>query len=675
METNRGGQGVFIASIVGVILLIFLGWFFFKSDENLDKQAHYDDSSILAKIAALENEIDSLPETLKDYVTDQVNELLGKQPVANEGETGPAGMAGTNGSAGADGRDGATGPRGPSGPSGTASCPNGNCVSLQPTSPGTQETGSINISGTLTAGFLNGDGSSITNVDAVTLNGQTASFYQNASNINTGTLSDARLSANVSLLGSSIQNAEVDNDLSISSAGSVDWTALTNYPSACAAGQAVTTINDTLTCSAFAVGGDITLQNAYNNGSTIQTSNARDISFTLADTATDSNFVINAATGSTSQLQVQRNGVTNFSVTGDGVATAATYLTSGVGNTIQANPGGGVNDSAFAIFNGGRARFGYNGSNLTVEIGDNGTNKDIRFVSAGSERLRITQAGAVEVNTGGFLNLLRAGTTQTNDASSALGDKIALWGVSDATRFGFGIQSSAFVAFLPSTSNFQIRQTAASGQASSGVVAISLNGNGTITAGGSTGATTLNLTSTAANTGLTIGGDTNLFRSAANTLRTNDTLSADAGLITGSGTSAQLAFGDIGGGTAGMFFGSALDTVFYRSGAAALRTNGSLTVDGTFSAVNGNLTVTGTSATNLQLSFPSNIRGKNEAVTAAATTLAITGKTYTDASYAVLCTPNWSTTCYATAKGTTGFTLNFGTAAPAGASVDWIVIR
>jgi fibronectin-binding autotransporter adhesin len=46
-----------------------------------------------------------------------------------------------------------------------------------------------------------GNGSGLTNVNAAQLNGQSAAFYQNATNITAGTLSDLRLSANVALLG------------------------------------------------------------------------------------------------------------------------------------------------------------------------------------------------------------------------------------------------------------------------------------------------------------------------------------------------------------------------------------------------------------------------------------------------------------------------------------------
>ncbi len=46
-----------------------------------------------------------------------------------------------------------------------------------------------------------------------------------------------------------------------------------------------------------------------------------------------------------------------------------------------------------------------------------------------------------------------------------------------------------------------------------------------------------------------------------------------------------------------------------------------------------------------------------------------------DARYAVLVTPNWNTTCFVSNKATTGFTINFGTPAPAGAMIDWFMVR
>ena len=128
-------------------------------------------------------------------------------------QNGARGENGANGTSGTNGSDGAAGQTGPQGPSGIASCPNGNCLSLQGSSPGSQEVGGVNISGdgqfggTVSAGSFSGDGANVTNVDATTLAGQNSSYYQNANNINSGTLSDGQLSSNVTLQGNTFNGA------------------------------------------------------------------------------------------------------------------------------------------------------------------------------------------------------------------------------------------------------------------------------------------------------------------------------------------------------------------------------------------------------------------------------------------------------------------------------------
>ena len=67
----------------------------------------------------------------------------------------------------------------------------------------TQDAGAttVTIGGNLqVTGTASGNGSGLTNVNAAELAGQLPAFYQNASNINSGTLADARLSVNVALL-------------------------------------------------------------------------------------------------------------------------------------------------------------------------------------------------------------------------------------------------------------------------------------------------------------------------------------------------------------------------------------------------------------------------------------------------------------------------------------------
>ena len=46
-----------------------------------------------------------------------------------------------------------------------------------------------------------------------------------------------------------------------------------------------------------------------------------------------------------------------------------------------------------------------------------------------------------------------------------------------------------------------------------------------------------------------------------------------------------------------------------------------------------------------------------------------------DVNYGVLLTPTWGTTCWVTARSTTQFTANFGTAPGGSDTFDWIVFR
>ena len=87
-----------------------------------------------------------------------------------------------------------------------------------------------------------------------------------------------------------------------------------------------------------------------------------------------------------------------------------------------------------------------------------------------------------------------------------------------------------------------------------------------------------------------------------------------------------------------------------------------------------------TSITGLHSISKGNTHGYNlagfESVTITETSVAVTFLVNeSDTNYLIVATPNWSTTCYVTLFAVTGFTINFGTAAPAGAGVGWIIIR
>ena len=108
---------------------------------------------------------------------------------------------------------------------------------------------------------------------------------------------------------------------------------------------------------------------------------------------------------------------------------------------------------------------------------------------------------------------------------------------------------------------------------------------------------------------------------------------------------------------------------------AKIDASGHLTVKN--AAVQGTLTVTDSATFNGNfITFSNNVRGYNVSVTAAATSQTVSFlAAHPDANYSVFCTPNWSTTCYVSNKTTSGFTLNYGTAAPAAQLVDWFVAR
>lgn len=209
--------------VVLILLLIFGGVGFAFKRANDTRLAQIERDQRVEQMQS-DQEIQSLRDELGKVTVADGEESEGDVSVNNgtssgsvtgiqgpAGQQGVPGVAGATGATGPQGVDGATGsegqqgPQGPQGPSGVASCPNGNCLSLQTNSSTTQETGSIDISGNgefggdVSADSFRGSGVGLTNVDAATLNGQNSSFYQNADNINAGTLADARLSSNVAL--------------------------------------------------------------------------------------------------------------------------------------------------------------------------------------------------------------------------------------------------------------------------------------------------------------------------------------------------------------------------------------------------------------------------------------------------------------------------------------------
>jgi hypothetical protein len=104
-----------------------------------------------------------------------------------------------------------------------------------------------------------------------------------------------------------------------------------------------------------------TLQQTYTNSSpaTITTADAKDLSFILANTTTDSNFIVNIASSSTSKFGVQYNGTDTFSISN---------AASAQGSALFKNAADNAN--AFVVQNvAGNAVFGVDSSSGQAVLG------------------------------------------------------------------------------------------------------------------------------------------------------------------------------------------------------------------------------------------------------------------------------------------------------------------
>lgn len=116
-----------------------------------------------------------------------------------------------------------------------------NKVSIQDTFPGTPQAGNVHISGVFGAGNFVGSGAGLTNI--------------NATNVTSGTLANARLSPEVSLLGQTIEASEIQSNIIssingiVNDGGNIDIVAGSNIT--------VTTAGNTITISSLASGGGI----------------------------------------------------------------------------------------------------------------------------------------------------------------------------------------------------------------------------------------------------------------------------------------------------------------------------------------------------------------------------------------------------------------------------------
>jgi parallel beta-helix repeat protein len=193
----------------------------------------------------------------------------------------------------------------------------------------------------------------VSNFNADLLDGQHGAYYQDASNLNAGVIASARVSGNYAGItgvgtltsgtwqGSAIADAYLQDNLTISSLGTVDWAALNNYPAACAAGQAVSQLGDSITCISVAAGSG---SGSYiqNNTGPVQAGASFWIDGTgradtklqtpLLDTATA--VALNIGTTNATQINLNKNVVV--------AASQALTITGGITSTRPASPTEGM---------------------------------------------------------------------------------------------------------------------------------------------------------------------------------------------------------------------------------------------------------------------------------------------------------------------------------------------
>lgn len=296
-------------------------------------------------------------------------------------------------------------------------------------------------------------------------------------------------------------------------------------------------------------GSSNTLQAAYDAGNTITSTSGRDVSFTMADSATDSNFLVNlqctTGCGSNGRFAVQQAGTDVFSVAPvNGAALFRNTVNSTTAFQIQ-NAGGGMTVLGADTTNG-RIGIGTNAPAYTLDVaGDVNTSTVYKI---GGTTI-CTSSGCTVASGSSFYVQLQGSTPGT-----------AQTGNFNITGKGIAGTLQATTVYAGTVDATTTGGTLAIGDGNSGTGAVNIAAGattGTVTIGGSSQTGTINLgISTSSNTiniGSAIGsGNTqtiNIGASGTTTSNTNVLLGSSGGsssVTIQSGTGAIT----IGGGTA-----------------------------------------------------------------------------------------------------------------------------
>lgn len=351
-------------------------------------------------------------------------------------------------------------------------------------------------------------------------------------------------------------------------------------------------------------GSAITLQAAYDGGNTLTTTDARDIDITLADSVTtDSNFTIDITTGSIGEFQIESNGTDILQIGSAGqlqldvqgssggiLLGGDTNLYRGAADTLQTDSEFHINDNSLTIerandFNGaihlnvsadtddrltilasGEIRWG-DGTNPTdVNLFRGGANilqTDDSFITLGDIEIQggdlttnqttfnLLNATATTINFAGAASTLNIGPTGATATSinlaggsgatgctvdGATGNLTCSGNITGAATGTVGYWSRSGTTLQPATAGDNITT---SGN-------VSTTGSGTITAAGilnanATGKTAITIADSGAqDSGITIGGDTNLYRENAGVLSTDGALNVYDGIYVEGGSNGSI---------------------------------------------------------------------------------------------------------------------------------------
>jgi len=263
-------------------------------------------------------------------------------------------------------------------------------------------TGSLTVTGGISATSFSGNGSGVTNVNAAQLGGQAGSYYLNATNISTGSLNDSRLSTNVALKNSAANftNTLQHNGNNVCDAsgncvgvsgGGLGGSGTANLI-ALFTGSGFTVGNSILSqdvgATTVTVAGNLVATSFSGGGSGLTGLNASNLSSgTVNDARLSTNAALkNAAANFTASLQHNGNNVCDAS---------GNCVGSGAGGAI----GGNGTANQVAMFNGGG--FTIANSLLSQDAGATTVTATGNFVTTGgiSAGSSITTTGTVQGST------------------------------------------------------------------------------------------------------------------------------------------------------------------------------------------------------------------------------------------------------------------------------------